>query len=172
MTKHLLKRGMKVDAVDISKRALEKLQGVEGVNLFHEAAPRTCRDDHFYSLVLALDLIAELPSVQHRLFVSELARVLKKGGVAVVSTPLDISTDRAAEIFLGLMETEFDILDCLVSHDALSIKCGGWLKDSERLRSALESIGRLCLGDRASSHVIAVGRKKEIFKSAGDDPKA
>ena len=101
--------GAQVDAVDIASNALKmfKEKGDEGIHTTQDYVPRTLLDDDSYDLVVALDLIPYLHKEDHRLFFSELSRLVKPEGHVLCSTPLDFRTDDPLQRFGELAETEF-----------------------------------------------------------------
>jgi SAM-dependent methyltransferase len=90
--------------------------------------PETTLPDLFFDLVLSLEIIAELPKEDHRLFFAEAARILKPDGYLVCSSGIDIDTEGGVEKLIELALTEFDIVDELESYHALSIKLKRFLE--------------------------------------------
>lgn len=122
--------GAEVIAADIATNALKKFKeyGAEEIQLKKEALPFTTFQDQFFDDVICLDVIGELPSKLHRLFFSELSRILKPDGFIVCSTPIDIGTDEGADQLLDLAETEFMIEDVVYSYHALFLKLKSFLE--------------------------------------------
>jgi len=155
LSSYLLKKNLKVDALDISNKALSYIK--EPVNKFQEALPSTKRDDFFYDVVLALDIIAELHPNDYRLFFAEISRLMKREAICLISTPLDPKTHQPDQKFLSLMQTEFTIEERLCSHHLLYQK----LK-VDFLMNPLEKITQFLYPERGKTHVIAVGLKKKL----------
>lgn len=158
---YLASKGMQAEALDLSRNALKSLSESK-IKLHHDYVPHTKLDDGEYELVVASDLIAEIPENDRRLAVSEICRLLTTSGKAVISTPLDIYAEDALIRFILLLETEFEIEQLRFSYHALSIKLP-FFKQSNTLLSILESIGHFFWQDDAISHVIAVVRPKTNF---------
>jgi 2-polyprenyl-3-methyl-5-hydroxy-6-metoxy-1,4-benzoquinol methylase len=116
--------GATVHAVDIASNALKLLRAkkLNAVQAIQEFVPQTSLKDRNYDGVFALELVAYLPHVEHRLFFSELRRLLKPGGFAVFSTSLDIDSEDALERFEALAESEFKIEKMIVSYHLLYIR--------------------------------------------------
>lgn len=147
--------GISVDALDIAHNALKRLPLP---NLVQACFPYTKLEDNTYDLIVAANLIAELPEPLHRLALSEIARLLVPNGTALLSTPIDIYSDDALPRFLALVETELEITHLIPSHHALAVQFP-ILKHSRRLLAVQETIGRFLLHDRAISHVTVVGKR-------------
>lgn len=173
LTKFLQKSGLQVDAVDISTLALNTLSFLPDTQKVHAYVPYTPLPDRHYDLVLALDLIAELPKDEQRLCISECARLLKPEGHVLLSTPLDIYSEDPLPRFLYLVTTEFTVEEMIFSHHSLQIKLlngasllpplKNWLKQSEQLLSVCEKISSFLEEPKDASHVIVMGKKKPLF---------
>src|SRR5262249_37287255 len=85
------------------------------------------------------EVIGYLPTQQHRLYFSELARLVKTNGLVVCSSALDINTDGAAQLFGSLAETEFQGLSWNFSYHLLYIRMTHFLTFPERMAEASES---------------------------------
>ena len=103
--------------------------------------------DGAFDGVICTDVIAELPQSLHRLALSEMARLLSKGGFLVCSTPLDRKTYDAKECFLDLMATEFRVIAQKISYKPLFFS---------------KKLGEMLLGEGAAEHIIVIGEKAEI----------
>lgn len=160
IAKKLYEAGMYVDALDISLNALRRLNNQQ-VNLIQDYFPYTKLEDGAYDLVVANNLIAELPEVERRLAVSEINRLLKLSGIAIISTPIDIYSEDALIRFIKLLETEFDIDELTLSHHALAIRLP-LFPHSKKILNLLESVGRFIWQDGAISHVIASVRPRPL----------
>lgn len=125
MSVHLSQAGaQKIDAVDIASYALKHIeeQNIAQVHTHHDFVPYTHLEDNLYDLVVCTELIAELPENEHRLFFSELCRLVKQNGKVVCSTSLDIYSENPLEKFHQLAETELITDPWLLSYHYLYIK--------------------------------------------------
>lgn len=131
-------QGGTVDALDVSDVALKLLQkaSMTGITPIQDCIPSTSLKDDAYDLVVCLDLIALLQQDEYRLLISELARLVKRDGRVVCSSPLDFHTDEAFQKFYDLFETEFDIENCLLSYHSFYIKLCDFLKAPARFAKA------------------------------------
>ncbi len=134
ISKLLRDDGAKIDAVDISSNAIKilKKDDCEEINSIQDYVPHTSLEDNRYDLVLSTDLIGYIPNVEHRLYMSELARLVKTDGFVVCSTSLDINTQDAVQVFGSLAETEFAILAWKFSYHALHIHLSNFFKTPAR----------------------------------------
>jgi len=119
LAKTLCQWGATCDACDISLKQLPQLPNLHPIQTF---LPETNLADTAYDLVLCIDTIAELNPRDYRIAMAELCRILKLQGEAILSTPIDIYSQDALERFLGLVQTEFTILDLKFSYHYLYIK--------------------------------------------------
>lgn len=142
MARRLRDAGASVDAVDISINALKllKAQDCTNINAIQDFIPYTSLKDDNYDLVVSLGLIGDLHPKEHRLYFSELARLVKKDGFVVSSTSIDINTEGAIQHFGGLAETEFSISKWIFSYHALAIRIGNFLKAPERFARGSKDI--------------------------------
>lgn len=101
--------GATVTAVDVSANALKALKEWDATRISAEQdyVPRTKLIDDSYDLALGTELVAYLPHQEYRLFMSELARLVKPDGNVICSTPIDINSVDSLERFIELSETEF-----------------------------------------------------------------
>lgn len=102
--------GKEVYACDIAKNAAvfnKKILPSDHVST--QALPYLQEEDSSYDFALVLDVVPELPKQLHRLAISEVARILKKGGSAFFSTRLDRISPDSLEKFIALIGTEFVI---------------------------------------------------------------
>lgn len=162
----LIDKGFEMDAIDVATNALKRYQGQAKTS--QDYAPYTKLDDNAYSLVLAADLIANLPESEHRLLISELARLIKPDGTLIISTPIDIDSEDAASRFLSLVHTEFDIEEIIPSHHALWIRLWKWhflrpLLNQKKILTMLEGISRYFYHDNALSHLIVSAKRRPLF---------
>lgn len=139
LSERIAERGGSVDALDIASSALERLRphAHERIRLLCDAAPMTQLPDDHYSIVVCTDLIAELPSPEHRLLISELYRIAKPEGHILCSTPLDIHSDGALERFASLVETELEPENWLLSHHAYYLRLRHLLNAPARYHQAM-----------------------------------
>jgi len=105
-----------VHAVDVAKNALARLDKENQIKIVHDCLPGTRLEDDAYDLVICTDLIAYLPEKEHRLLMSELARLVKEDGYVVCSTPIDIYSENALARFASLIETELIVAEWTMSH--------------------------------------------------------
>lgn len=101
--------------------SLTALSGISSGKKIHDALPLTKLDDDQFDLVICTDVIAELFSQDYRLAMGEIARLVKKNGLAMISTNIDIRSEDALERFLALVETEFDLIAYSKSYHRLAI---------------------------------------------------
>jgi 2-polyprenyl-3-methyl-5-hydroxy-6-metoxy-1,4-benzoquinol methylase len=102
-------KGVEIDAVDISSNALKPLHNLSQIHPIQDYVPTTRLKDDAYDIVLCTELIGYLPRDEHRLLISEIARLVKADGIVVCSSSLDIDSFDAVQQFTDLMETELKI---------------------------------------------------------------
>lgn len=130
--KILVEKGACIDAVDISKNALNLFSPIENIRKVNDRVPKTKLEDEAYDIVAALDLIAELPRNEHRLFFMELSRLVTKDGWILASTPLDFGSENALDLFLNLAKTELDLKGIHLSYHRFFIHLMDFLKAPSR----------------------------------------
>jgi 2-polyprenyl-3-methyl-5-hydroxy-6-metoxy-1,4-benzoquinol methylase len=115
---YLAKKNLHVDAVDLATIPIQNIENLQNshVKAFQDYIPQTTLDGDIYDMVLALDIIAYLQKLEHRLLMAELARLVKLDGVVIASTPLDIYSEDALQQFAELAETEFKIQKWVFSY--------------------------------------------------------
>lgn len=120
-SRQLSDAGAQVIAVDIAENALKLIKeaGIDNIQLKQSAMPATTLPDHSYDVIICTELIAELPSDDHRLFFAELSRLIKTDGYLVCSSNIDIDSIGGVEKLIELTQTEFDILEEVASYHAL-----------------------------------------------------
>lgn len=103
--------GAQVTAVDIAKNALENFhrEDDENITVIHDCVPHTKLDDGSFDVVICTDVLGYLKPREHRLFISELTRLVKDDGYIVCSTPIDVHSEDALERLSALAETELTI---------------------------------------------------------------
>jgi 2-polyprenyl-3-methyl-5-hydroxy-6-metoxy-1,4-benzoquinol methylase len=165
--------GADVTAVD---KCLKQMlsEGEDKIRLVQGRMPEVDLPDSTYELVVCADLIAELPAVAHRLFFSELSRLLVPGGFVLCSTPIDFRTEEAVELFLRLAKTEFELIEIVASYHALSIcisrlfgavftsRVKNWWDSSLAMTRIMERLTVRFRGVKGVSHVMFIGRRKSI----------
>lgn len=122
--------GARVDAIDVASIALEllKTQDMQHIHAIQDCLPATRLNDHAYDVVVCTEVIGYLNPKEYRLLFAELSRVMKKEGIAVCSTSLDLNSENALERFAMLAETEFEIEQWILRYDLLWIKCCRFLE--------------------------------------------
>lgn len=122
-SRQLRDKGAIVTSVDIAENALKHLRqhNITHIEARQEAMPMTSLDQMF-DLVICMDLLAELPPHDYRLFFAELARLVAPQGYVICSTPIDINTEGGAQLFLNLAQTELEIIDTVPSYHALYLR--------------------------------------------------
>jgi len=119
---YLAEHGLSVDALDIATIPLQNLTGKENITSYQDYIPHTTLESDDYDIVLGLDLIAYLNRDEYRLFMAELARLVKLEGFVLVSTPVDIDSTDALQNFADLVESEFNIEKCHFSYHSYMIR--------------------------------------------------
>lgn len=168
----LHERGIHVDAVDVSEKALRQLTCLPDSQRIQAYIPYTPLQDGHYDLVLGLDLLAHIPQEEQRLCVSEIARLASPEGIIMLSTDLDIYTDEALAKFLYLAGTEIQIDGVHLFHHGLAIRCidlfsyfpsvQKWLSGCGRLADYLEKVAKLYQTESEASGMIVWGKKKKV----------
>lgn len=156
LARRLANAGARVDAVDIAKKPLEALEGIDNIQTSQSSLPKTLLEDDAYDLVLCTDVIAHLHPHLFRLLMSEMARLVKPDGYVVCSTPLEVQSEGAFERFAALAETEFDTEAWILSHHLFHlrlrnffeapnrfVRASGEEKYREEALSKRRSLGRL-----------------------------
>lgn len=130
ISRRMQSQGWTVQGVDIASNALKAFaeRGAEGIRLIQDAMPSTKLPDDSYNLVVCTEVIAYLPARDHRLFMAELSRLVKKDGSVVCSTPIDINSVDALARFGELAETEFQIERWRFSHHLLLLRLKGFFE--------------------------------------------
>jgi 2-polyprenyl-3-methyl-5-hydroxy-6-metoxy-1,4-benzoquinol methylase len=174
IAKRLKNLGATVHVLDGSLIPLNNLQN-EGITTIHDYLPKTKLKEGYYDIVICTDVIALLPPQEHRLLMLELSRIVKKEGFVVCSTGLDIHSEDALEIFQALLQTEFDIDECLLSYHALHIKIRNILKTllltplsylwrhNRRMLVLCEKLTKALNEDSGVSHAICIGKRRALF---------
>jgi 2-polyprenyl-3-methyl-5-hydroxy-6-metoxy-1,4-benzoquinol methylase len=170
-----------VTAVDALDLLLQKDQYPQ-INYVKACLPDLLfSDEHFDGLVFT-DVIASIEPHLHRLTLSELARVLKKDGWLLISTPLDIDSLDADTLFMQLVRTEFEIIETLSSYHRFHFHLNKWgksplwnplswfsrplkkiLKENSQFLLLTERLCKKLLGRAGRTHMIILARKKRIL---------
>lgn len=179
ISRFLRDKGAIVTAIDIASNALKNLASfdMQQISISQAALPFLQSkqfQDSSYDLVIATDVIAEMPLSEHRLCMSEFSRLIKKDGIVICSTPLDIDSENALERFIALFKTEFNIVDQRLSYHRLFIKfcrifnwikpLKNWLKQSRRTLLILEKVCKFLWPESGVSHVILVGKRRSLLE--------
>ena len=117
----------------------------------------TKRLDEQYDLVTCTDLIGQLPEKEHRLLFLEISRLMTRDGYAVISTALDNKTEGPLEKLFLLAETEFEILDCILSHHPYMFRNNPWM-----LRLS-EKVCEFFYQEDGATHAILLVKRKSLF---------
>lgn len=119
-TQVLLDHGWAATAVDISAEAVE-LARERGIEAFQADAEYLPLPSGAYDLVLALDVLQHIED--DRAAVSELARVLRPGGTALISVPADLALWSAHDVCLGhLRRYDRPALSALIEGGGLCVE--------------------------------------------------
>ena len=148
-----------IDAIDISENALKILKKQffsKTIHTFCECMPKTNLSDENYDVIVCLDLIAELPTNEYRLFFAELARLIRADGLLICSSGIDINTTEGVEKLLGLAKTEFQILEVKKSYHLVYL----------RLKEFL-NIPQFYLNANKNSHSTKQAFQKKTFIGKG-----
>lgn len=138
-SKRFANKGNQVHAVDISSLALKRLDNVANIVTYKQYIPRTKLKDDLYDVVLGTDIIAYLPNADYRLFISEMARLVKPHGIVVCSTPIDINSEDALYRFNELAETDFKIEKWRFGYHRLWIRIRDFFEAPRRLAKASQN---------------------------------
>jgi ubiquinone/menaquinone biosynthesis C-methylase UbiE len=128
MASLLAKRGGDLTAVDLFENISESPQ----MSYRKGAIPYLPFSDASFDGLVFTDVIAEIDPPLYRLTLSELARLLKRSGWILGSTQLDLDSADAHERFIGLIETEFEIIASTKSYNRLHVYLTRWLKAPAR----------------------------------------
>jgi 2-polyprenyl-3-methyl-5-hydroxy-6-metoxy-1,4-benzoquinol methylase len=111
--------GAHVTAVDIAQNAFKHFQDDKDIKLIQDAMPTTNLNDQSFDAITCMEVIADLPPQDYRLFFAELARLIKPQGYILCSTPIDIKSEGGAQRLLSFAQTELEIIDSVISYHAL-----------------------------------------------------
>lgn len=166
LSKFLATLGADVLAVDISENALKK---VEGIKTEQQFVPYTSLSDESFDYVIANNLIAEIPENEYRLFISELARLVKSDGEVLISTPLDIYSEDALQKLIYFVETEFNIIEVTLSYHRIYVRMmkligTGWLEKQDWLLKLMEPISKFIHDADGVSYAILICKRRSLFE--------
>lgn len=149
----LSEAGAEVTALDIAGNALKKMaEKGTAITIVQDCLPATKLQEEFFDCVICTEVIAYLKPSEQRLLMSELARLVKRDGFVICSTPIDIYSEDALEKFSTLAATEFTDFEWVLSWHR-------WLIQS---RNFFNSPSRFILATKDKSY-----RTKELAKRAG-----
>jgi len=157
LSSFLLGSNYEVHALDITKIPLESLD--KKISTYVDTLPETKLPDRAFEGVIATDVIASLLPTDFRLFFSECARIAKPSAWLLCSTALDMNSDTAAESFLELLKTEWEIVDIVYSYHNLFLK----LKAPAFCVHVLEKITKTLWAGERKSHIIVFAKKKALL---------
>lgn len=170
LSKTLAKLGADVTAVDLSPSALKAIENIKTEQHF---VPYTTLPDDGFDIVIANNLIAELPQNEIRLFFSELARIVKKDGKVLISTPIDIHSEDALDIFLSFAETELTIESVHLSYNRLFIRLlelfkfapplAAWLENQDFILKSLISPTQFLYAEEGVSYAVLIGKRRPLI---------
>jgi 2-polyprenyl-3-methyl-5-hydroxy-6-metoxy-1,4-benzoquinol methylase len=120
LTEKIRDLGFDVTAVDIAGQPLKALRE-RGIVTKQDYVPKTLLEDGRFGLVVATDLIAEIPPTEYRLFFAEITRLLAREGRTVCSTSIDIYSENALQRFAQLAETEL-VIEAISKYVDLAIE--------------------------------------------------
>ena len=134
VSRTLQKAGWKVQALDIASNALKAFvqKGKEGIELIQDALPSTKLQDDAYDLVICTEVIAYLQERDYRLLMAELSRLVKREGLVICSTGIDINSEDALQRFGALAETEFKINQWIFNHHLLLLRLQNFFESPMR----------------------------------------
>jgi 2-polyprenyl-3-methyl-5-hydroxy-6-metoxy-1,4-benzoquinol methylase len=169
LARRLRQAGANVHAVDGSENALKEFRkrGCDGIDIRVEVLPETSLPDKTYDIVVCADVVAELDVRDHRLLMSELARIVKPDGWVVCATPVDVHSEDAVQRFKSLFATEFDLLGGSYSYHRLALRWGEWIpliKRSGWCVRQLERLSQSLWQQEAISDLILVGQRRKFGK--------
>ncbi len=148
LAKLLFEKGADVVGVDASLSALQRcLSGIETVQA---CLPYHRLSEGGFDGVLLTEVLAEIKPSLHRLLLSEIAELMKPGGFFICSTEIDVHSYDAHVQFQALIQTEFEVLECIKSYHRLK-------------HPKLEPLAQLVWGDWGLTHLILLCRRKSLL---------
>ncbi len=156
--------GADITAVDINEKVVKQLTE-QKIAHFDKCIPYLPFQDKAFDGLIFTDVIAHIDPKLYRLTFSELARILKRDGWLICSTPLDLDSYDAKEQFIQLVRSEFECISFRKSYHRLYLLISRLIKESspfwnKKLNLALEKASKILFGDGAMSHLIVLARKK------------
>ncbi len=115
ISKELHQNGFNVTLLDISHNRLKQAD-ISHIPSIQEPFPYLKVRDYAFDGIFFIDLIAEMGEGLYRYAFSELARISKKNGWILCSTPLEIGSYDAALRFLELVQTEYKVVQYIISY--------------------------------------------------------
>ena len=106
-----------ITALDVAEAALEHCP--ESVQTVRRYLPYTRLPEESFDAVLLTDVIADLEPHLYRLTLSEVAALMKREGIFLCSTELDLNSEDALDQFLALLQTEFKVVKLEKSYHRL-----------------------------------------------------
>lgn len=158
-------RGATVDALDISSLALKKLkeEDIHNINPIQDCLPTTKLKDDTYDLVICTEVVGYLNTLECRLLMSELSRVMKPDGYLCFSTALDVYTDDPIDHLSLLAETEFEIEAWYLSYNSLWDRLAPFFRNSRSVMHFLEKVSRFFWVKSGISHALFIGKRRPLI---------
>lgn len=165
---HLANLGANVTALDISRNALKHAEKQTDLPIrwVQDTLPNTKLDDDSYELVIAADLITDLHPKDYRVFIAELARIVTREGVVVISTELDPHTEGPLDGFLALLATELEILTLSTRSHRLWNGLPGRAKEWDWLFPKLEALTEIYFAEAGLTHATVTAKRKPLAMPA------
>jgi 2-polyprenyl-3-methyl-5-hydroxy-6-metoxy-1,4-benzoquinol methylase len=179
LTHKLAQEGLIMDGVDASETALYEAKKAFLSRAHFEKAvfPNTKLPSGHYSMIVARDLIAEIPTVDQRLFISELSRLLKNQGKLFLTSPLNINSIDAKEKLITLLQTEFEIEAIYTLNLGWAIQIEKWLtkmrlqrllkrfRQSDKLIQLLNNVGSQLSRATTESDILLIAKRRSLFQT-------
>ena len=103
--------GLDVTPVDVSKVALESVEG--GIEM---CLPYLKLPEEGFDLVVCTDVLAEIDESLQRLSSRKSPNLMKREGMALISSPLDVQTIDPLGSFLVFLQMEFEVVSVRLSY--------------------------------------------------------
>jgi acetyltransferase-like isoleucine patch superfamily enzyme len=116
LTNKLKRRCKTMIGIDYAEDAIQKAKRFPGVEYYHMNATDLRFDDERFDKILCLELLEHLSSLQARKGISEMYRVLKKGGMMIGSTPIRTSPGSIPSCYAHIYEYSENELRELLGH--------------------------------------------------------
>lgn len=173
VTDFILTTSKRYEGLDISGYLIaKKKQGVPAhfaASFRRGAFPEDALQDDSYSHVIALDVLQWQREKSLRFFFSELSRVLKKGGILLLSLPVNGCGELSLADLLTLFKTEFILEEMQLFYLSLYRNyCRRWdrflnNKVSTKWLRGLHKFSKRFGFHKSASYVILLGRKKNLY---------